>query len=193
MVWSRNDPGSGEEVEVASEDGAAGAGQRDTTGHMRIDTSFVLLAMLLHLFGTSPPQVADQPLSLSISASEQTVKVGSELKIRATLTNVTSHLITLRDRIPACDYPVEVRDSDGRLATETDYKRHLKCNASFTESRKVLVILKPQESRQEEILITRLFELNNPGIYSVQVSRTIPKDLGEGPIKSNTLTITVTK
>ena len=156
------------------------------------DPKFVLLMILPCLFGTRPTQVANQPLSLAISAPEHVVKVGSELKIRTTLTNVTNHVITLRDSIRACDYPVHVREGSGSLAPETDYQRSLQCNARFTESRNILVILKPRESREDEIIINHLFELNSPGNYSVQVSRRIPKELGPEPINSNTITITVT-
>jgi hypothetical protein len=156
------------------------------------DPRFVLLMILPCLFGTSPPQVAKQPLSLAISAPEHVVKVGSELKIRTTLTNVTNHVIRLRDRIRACDYPAQVRDESGNLAPETDYLRSLKCHARFNESRNILVILRPGESREDEIIINQLFELNSPGNYSVQVSRSIPKELGPEPIKSNVITITVT-
>jgi len=159
---------------------------------MRRDLRFVLVMILPSLFGTSLPRAANRPLALSISAPEQVVQIGSELKIRTILTNVTSHVITLHDRIPACDYRVQVLDDKGNLAPETDYQRQLKCNARFTESRNVLVTLKPQESRQEEILITRLFELNSPGKYSVQVSRSIPTELGGGSIKSNEIAVTVT-
>jgi hypothetical protein len=159
---------------------------------MRADPRFALLSILPYLFGTSPPQVANQPLSLAISAPEHVVKVGSELKIRTTLTNVTNHVITLRDRIRACDYPVQVRDESGNLAPQTDYQRSLKCNARFTESRNILVFVRPGQSREDEIIINQLFELNSPGNYSVQVSRRISKELGPEPINSNIITITVT-
>jgi hypothetical protein len=154
---------------------------------------FALFMILPCLVGTIFLHAASQPLSLSIAAPEQTVQIGSELKIKTTLTNLTNHVITLRDRIRACDYPVQVRDETGNLAPETDYQRHLKCNARFTESRNILVVLKPQESRQDEIIINQLFDLSVPGTYSVQASRTIPKELGPEPIKSNTITISITK
>lgn len=155
------------------------------------DPKFAVLITLTFLFGTNLPQGTNQPLSLSISGPQQAVKIGSEIKVRTNLTNVTNHVITLHDRVPACDYPLEVRDESGNLAPETDYRRHLNCNARFNESRNILVTLKPHESREDEIIINQLFQLNSPGNYSVQVSRKIPKELGSEPIKSNTLTITV--
>ena len=158
------------------------------------DPKFVVLMTLTCLFGTNLPQGTNQPrLSLSITAPQQVVQIGSEVKIKTTLTNITSHVITLQDRIPACDYPVEVRDKSGNLAPETDYRRNLNCNARFDESRNILVTLKPQESREDQIIINQLFQLNSPGDYSIQVSRTVPKEVAREPIKSNIITITATK
>jgi hypothetical protein len=56
----------------------------------------------------------------------------------------------------------------------------------------MLVTLKPQESREEEIVVTRLFELGLPGTYSIEVWRKVPEQLG-GAIQSNVLTITMTQ
>jgi hypothetical protein len=159
---------------------------------MRPAARLVLILILGSYFGTSFPQTGKQPLSLSISVPEHVMPIGSELKVRTTLTNMTNHVITLRDRIRACDYPVEVRYETGNLAPETNYQRQLKCNAKFTESRNILVTLKPGESRDDEIILNQLFELSAPGNYSVQVSRAIPKELGPEPIKSNVTTITIT-
>lgn len=157
------------------------------------DPKFVVLMTLTCLFGTNLPQGANQPLSLSIKAAQQAVQIGSEVKIKTTLTNITNHVITLHDRIPACDYPVEVRDESGNLAPETDYQRRLNCNARFTESRNILVTLRPQESREDEITINQLCKLDSPGNYSVQVSRRVPKELSPEAIKSNIITITLTR
>lgn len=151
------------------------------------------LIILPSLFGTGLPRAANQPLSLSITAPEQVVQIGSELKVKTTLTNLTDHVITLRDRIRACDYLTQVRDERGNLAPETEYQRQLKCNARFTEGRNMAVILKPGESRDDEIIVNQLYELNSPGNYSVQVSRTVPRELGPEAIKSNIITITLIK
>jgi hypothetical protein len=144
-------------------------------------------------FASNLARGTNQPLSLSITVPQQVVQIGSEVKIKTTLTNITNHVITLHDRIPACDYPVEVLDESGNPAPETDYQRSLNCNARLTESRNILVTLGSQESRQDEIILNQLFKLNSPGNYSVQVSRRIPKELSPEAIKSNIVTITLTK
>ena len=87
-----------------------------------------------------------------------------------------------------------MRNEKGNLVSETPYKRQLRCAPSglLEESRNMLVTLKPQESREEEIVVTRLFELGLPGTYSIEVWRKVPEQLG-GAIQSNVLTITMTQ
>jgi hypothetical protein len=53
--------------------------------------------------------------------------------------------------------------------------------------------LKPGESITQSVNLVRLFELKQPGRYTVQASRLITKELGGGTVKSNTITITVTE
>ena len=51
--------------------------------------------------------------------------------------------------------------------------------------------LKPGESITHEVNLARLFELNQAGKYTVQVSRLAPKSMGGSKIKSNIVSITV--
>lgn len=154
----------------------------------------VLLVIFPWVFGSSFPQTTNRPMSLSISASERIFKIGTEVKIKATLSNLTDHVITLHDRIRECDYSVEVRDEKGNLAPETPDKQELKCDRTgiLHESRNILLTLKPHQATEEEIVVTRLFELRVPGEYSVHVTRKVPEQLG-GAIESNLLTITMTQ
>ena len=155
--------------------------------------NFVLIMVFSCFSGVNFPPTASQPLSLFITPAHQTVKVGSEIKIRTKLTNQTDHVITFFDTNFDCDYPTEVRDDKGNLVPLTPYRQQLRCNDRLGDTRNILVTLKPQESIDEEILVHKLYELSRPGSYLVQVSRTIPKKLGDGTVKSNSVKITVTE
>lgn len=156
-----------------------------------IDNS-VLLIVFYCILGINFPRATIEPLSLSVTPAEQTVGVGAEIKVRTKLTNITNHVLSFFDTNFDCDYMTEMRDDSGNPAPETHYKKQLSCNESVVgDSRNILVTLKPQESVMEEIQVTRLYELNHPGNYVLQVRRRIPKDVGNGPIKSNSVTITV--
>src|SRR6266478_10132961 len=146
---------------------------------------------------SAPPKQNEQPFSkqlllLSISVPEQTVAIGSEVKVKTKLTNVTDHVLTFFDTNRDCDYWAEMRDNNGDPVPPTDYKRQLKCNARLTDGRRILVTLKPQESTEDEIVLTSLYVLSRAGTYSVFVQRRLPKELGEITVKSNTITINFT-
>jgi len=159
---------------------------------MTFDAKFALIMIVFSFLEKNLPQSADPPLSLSITAVEQTIPIGSEAKVRTTLTNITSHPVTFSDTNPDCDYLADMRDDKGDFVLVTDYKRQLKCYGGLSDARNILVTLKPHESRNDEILLTRLFVLNHAGRYSVFVKRKLPKVLDGGTVKSNTITITVT-
>jgi hypothetical protein len=158
---------------------------------MRIDAKLVFLIILPCSAGTTLTQAAGQLLSLSISA-EQSARIGSEVKVKTNLTNITNHVLYLSDSNRDCDYSTEVRDDKGNPAPETTYKHQLRCNQGLSDGRVKTVSLKPHESKQDEVVLNRLYDLR-PGRYEVQVERVIPKELGQGSVISNTLTITVTE
>ena len=158
---------------------------------MTISMRLIFVTGFVFALGIGPPKPSKQQLSLSIGTMEQTLKIGSEASIQTTLTNISDHKIQFFDRNPDCDYVTYLRDINGNLVRETSYKQRLDCTRRLTDARNISVILKPRESRQEEIPLTRLYDLTQPGKYFVQVVREIPKELGGGIIRSNTLTITM--
>jgi hypothetical protein len=130
--------------------------------------------------------------SLSISAFQETVSSGRDMKLTVKLTNNSNHSITLINRGLACDYIVEVRDSTGWSPEETEEKRKLKCSDAVAG--KVIVInLKPGEHYEDLIFVNNLFDMTRPDKYTVLVAREIPRELGQGLVKSNPVNITVTE
>ena len=146
---------------------------------------------------STPPKQSEQPfskplLSLSISVPEQTVALGSEIKVKTKLTNITDHVLNLVDTNRNCDYLAEMRGDKGDSVPVTDYKRQLRCNGGLTDGRNILVTLKPQESREDEIDLTSLYLVSRVGTYSVFVQRRFPEELGGGTVQSNSITINLT-
>jgi len=143
------------------------------------------------LIGVMMPRPANQVMSLVITPLRQSVTIGSQVKIEAKLTNVSNHAITLHDTNPDCDFTVRVTDAKGNQPPKTSYNQGLKCGTRLALSRDILVTLAPGESRDQEIMISRLYALNRPGNYFVQVLRRLPSELAETPIKSETITVTM--
>lgn len=133
------------------------------------------------------------PVSLTIRATEDTAKRGSEVVVNARLENVTNHTITFADTNSACDYVADVRDSAGLPAPQTDYKRTLRCDARSADGRRILITLRPGEFREEQVIITRVCDLARPGKYSIRLLRTFPNDIGDGTATSNQVQVVITE
>ncbi len=138
-------------------------------------------------------KAAGEIFSLTISTPRETVKAGSDSQLFIKLTNDANHEITLFSRNTYCDYTLEVRDSNGKPAPETEQKRKLNCAANGDAGRFVVIKLKPGEHHEDLIFVNYLFNMSRPDEYSVRVAREIPKELGQGQVKSNTIGITVTE
>jgi hypothetical protein len=158
---------------------------------MRFSFRFILLLLICPLAGSLAQEV-NQLFSLSITAPQESVTAGSEVRVKTKLTNISNRTLTIIDAVRDCDYPVEVRDSNGKLAPKTDYAAHLKCEGAVERGRNIVIELKPQESREDELVIASMYDLSRPGTYLIQVFRKLPQDLG-GDVKSNTFTVNVTK
>ncbi len=138
-------------------------------------------------------KAAGEIFSLTISTPRETIKAGSDSQLFIKLTNDANHEITLFSRNTYCDYTLEVRDSNGKSAPETEQKRKLNCAANGDAGRFVVIKLKPGEHHEDLIFVNYLFNMSRPDEYSVRVAREIPKELGQGQVKSNTIGITVTE
>jgi hypothetical protein len=103
-----------------------------------------------------------------------TVRVGSELKIKIGLRNVSGHEIVIpreKDGKAEFDYKVEVTQQ-GKPVAMTEYGR------SLTDSKHSMpstswndIHLQPNKVLTETIVISDLFDISKPGDYRVSVSR----------------------
>jgi len=152
----------------------------------------IFLTILCYFTAKAPTQAESQILSLSISVPEQSIRIGSEVKVKTILTNVTDHVVNLSDSNRDCDYAAQVFDSKGNAASETTYKQRLRCDKGQSDGRMVVVALKPHESKQDEIVLSRLYSLK-PGRYEIQIARVIATDPDKRTVKSNIITITLTE
>jgi hypothetical protein len=113
------------------------------------------------------------------------------VQLQVTLRNNSNRTITLELTSPLCDYAVEVRDSTGNLAPDTEVKRESDC-ASHAAGRDIIVQLRPHESHKDTIPLSMFSDMSKPGKYSVQIMSKPPKEFGGVVAKSNTITVTVT-
>jgi len=135
------------------------------------------------------------PFSIAISTAHDSIKVNSEPMLQIDLTNTSGHEIRIAkspgDSEAEFQFDIEVRDPNGNPAQETAYLRKLKDKNTLKWWSRISLTLAPGESLKDTALIGKLFDLSQPGKYTVQVSRTVPPQLGRGVVKSNVISFTV--
>src|SRR5579863_81145 len=140
---------------------------------MRI--AFFLLSLVLissmQLTGWSQSAVA--PFSITIAADAD-AKSGAEITVKINVTNTSDHEISFLESNPECDYSAQVHEEGDGLAPDSEYKRHLVCNGTLRVGRRFLKRLKPGEFLSDSIIVSALYEMKQPGRYSVQVFRRVP-------------------
>lgn len=152
----------------------------------------------------SSARAAEQPFLATIQAespatrngeASYTINVGSELFITVHLTNVSKHNL-------AFDY-----DKDSRTGVSFAHRYEVTSQGKSAQRRTIShpeigstghgwpdQVLKPGESMDVSgDHISGLFDLSRPGEYTIQLFRAIRDDPKRGFVKSNTITVVVTK
>jgi len=170
----------------------------------RIGLSCLLCAICVAGTATQAKTV-EHPFVLTISVENfdsqtgpenYTVKAGSDVFVKVHLTNTSKRKLSLgidKDSRTNVDFfhQYGVRDSNGNLAQKrTIVHPEIGSTGHGWPAR----ILKPRESM--DITgddISRLYDLSQPGAYTVQLSRTVSGDPKDGVVTSNTITVVVTR
>jgi len=135
-------------------------------------------------------QLFKPPFTLVLSADKTTVGLGTEVWVRVKWTNTSGQELDASASILDAtnvdpNFLFELLDENQRPVPKRAYK------FPDTFGHAEFGTLKPGESMTHDINLVRLFEIKQPGKYTVQVSRAIPEALGDGAVKSNILIITV--
>jgi dipeptidyl aminopeptidase/acylaminoacyl peptidase len=129
--------------------------------------------------------------SITISAPNDEVQLGSDAQVNIALTNLFDRQILFAHRPgsdnPEFSYTIEVRNAAGRVVEETMYGREARLRQQ-TESRTVEYV-QPGMTAMQTAHIARLVNLGRPGRYSVRVSRVDP--VSRAVVKSNEVTLNV--
>jgi hypothetical protein len=151
----------------------------------------VLILIILAACAGTSAQNSTTPFALTLEAEENPVQADSEVKVDITLRNSSNRAMYTTMGLSEVDYALDVRDSQNRKPPETEYARNLKGRAYFFNE--TTFYLQPGESLPKApLVVSKFYDLSRPAKYAIQVSRAVPKELGGGTIKSNTLTVTVT-
>lgn len=171
---------------------------------MRNSFKLILLAVASAGVSAGVGQPVRSPFSLTISTPTTTVKSGSEVRINITMSNTSNQKILLfrakGDDSGEFNNDLQILDDKANSAPVTEYRRRLKGEpgrpgphgepAPPLLSSDIGCSLEPGKSMEEVIVANKLYDLSQPGKYSIQVSRF---DLAYSKtwVKSNTITLTV--
>jgi hypothetical protein len=129
--------------------------------------------------------------SITISAPNDEVQLGSDAQVNIALTNLSDRQILFAHRPgrnnPEFSYTIEVRNAAGRVVGETVSGREARLRQQ-TESRTVEYV-QPGMAAVQTAHIARLVNLGRPGRYRVRVSRTDP--VSHAVVRSNEVTLNV--
>ncbi len=158
----------------------------------------LLIAALLGVQKAELPASTRPAISVTISPSSDVVKLGSELRIKIVITNISNRELDVGRPVgngPQGEFRnlIDVRDERGNAAVKTKYYRQIRgeevthggIRLETTDS-----LLKPGESTAEEVVVSKLYSLEKEGKYTVQTQRDDPDS--KALVKSNRITVTVT-
>lgn len=158
-----------------------------------LSVAVVLLAGQNSVGQTSAAQRATKsPIAIAITVETPTVKAGTGVSIRASLTNNSNQPLDASGCYCGPSgldsaFKWEVRDSSGHLAS----KRVCPHPEVATGSPILDRIIAPGGAISGDQDVSRLYDMTRPGKYVIQASREIPKEMGGGVVKSNVVTVTV--
>ncbi len=138
--------------------------------------------------------------TLAIAAHQKAAKAGSDVRIEIVVTNVSRRDITVsrsngEGQAELSGYTAEVRDRKAHLISETTYGRGLRGEESSSAGPIVSITsdlvypLQPNQQLKDVLIVNKLRDMSQPGVYVVQVQRTDP-DSGI-LVKSNKITVRV--
>jgi hypothetical protein len=134
-------------------------------------------------------QSASPPFLLTISAINPSVKVGAVVWIKVAMKNKSQHDISVyvanAEDQGGWVYTVDVRDDRGRTPVQTEYARSIGAMGSGGR-----VPLHAAETRTDLVNVSKLYDLNEPGRYTIQFQRFDEET--KTFVSSNKITVTVT-
>jgi hypothetical protein len=161
----------------------------------------LLFVALNHSVAQQPNQGTKPPFSIHISTSKDTVKAGTEIELKIVVKNISNHEIGFtrsngKDQAELSYYTVQIRDVKGNSAPETILSRVLRGEDVPSQGpwvlngSDVMYRLRPGDTLDDEMIVNKLFNLSEPGRYTIQKQRA---DDSSGVVaRSNQVTISIT-
>jgi len=153
--------------------------------------SLVLIVSVFCGLGLSQSthQGATHEFALHISSSKAAFHVGEPVQISIKLSNMSDHdlaVTSVTSQGIDMAYQYHVKGPTGDLTEKSDQSRGKVIQHLLTKT-----IAANESGPDQEVVLNRLFDLQQPGRYVVSVSRRASPDNNADVIQSNELTITL--
>jgi dipeptidyl aminopeptidase/acylaminoacyl peptidase len=113
--------------------------------------------------------------AISVSVSQDEVRLGTDIPVKITLKNVSDHQITFGHRPgennPEFSYDIEVKNAKGQRVEESAYGRETRDPKRREEQSRTVDYVQPGGTTVQTAHISKLVSLSRPGWYTVRVSR----------------------
>ena len=142
------------------------------------------------------------PFSVALIADGVEFNIGSQIVLQSAMTNTSDHDLvfttwflqskTLGDKsVKVRQVVVELYDSEGSPVPLTLYGKAIRGQCGACGGKGVLDGLKPGESRNEVVDLSKEFDIKKPGKYSVQAQRL--DEISKTLVKSSVVTINLVR
>jgi hypothetical protein len=149
----------------------------------------LLIGLICGTIALGTARSAQAPFSISLAATDQSVKAGADVWVKIQLTNKSQQDLSapvMETNGVDTEYQYDVRGTNGAAPNKVP-NAHPEIQIGSIKSR----ILKPgQSSGWQEVRVSKVYDLTHPGEYMVQVSREVPGQ--KEVVKSNTVTVIIT-
>ena len=145
---------------------------------------------LLLLIGIVTAKKAIPLFTIQIRPQRDVVKIGSRMEVLVTLTNNSEREVAIGEVNPGLSYVMNVLGPEGETTPMTSRMHELQ--TAVPEFINVHQFhLKPHGVNERSVWVDLYYDVNHPGIYSIQFQRQFPEALGTGVAKSNTINVKV--
>ena len=165
---------------------------------MKLQLRLILLATIVACIGTTLAVRAQEPLSIRVRPSHDGIspgggveKSGSHIYVLVSLTNNSDRNLSTSNVDYSEYYEFDIRDAEGNLAPETEFMQKMRTPGHRKITSGLVGQYKPGENWEEQIRISDYYDMSRPSVYTIQLERKLPVELGMGTVKSNTITITI--
>jgi hypothetical protein len=140
---------------------------------------------------------AEAQLLITLKMPSDRAIAGSKINLDVVLANASDHNVSVYKDLGSraeFSYKIDVQSRNGWRPPETKYARDLRGEATPAPYHPVIssggnIVLKPGEMTTDHLVLTDLFDLSQPGEYTVRVQRIFPPN--RAVVTSQALTITI--